>query len=342
MKAVKVYDVDDVRIEEIRIPTITSREALVKIQSCGICSGDVTPWYIRRKVPLVIGHEPTGIIEAVGEEVDNFSVGERVLLHHHAPCHRCRHCRRGNFTMCETWRESKLDPGGLAEYVRVPEINLRYDSLVLPDSVSFDDGTLIEPLACSVKAIERARIQPGDIVLIIGLGLMGILNGIVARQYGAKIVIGADRIPYRLKKGLEMGLDHVIDVQEQNLEKTVRELTNNIMADTVIVGPGSIPAMKMGLTCVGKGGIVLLFMASSQNDVLDFKPYDLYFRDISIVCSYSCGPHDTRMALDLIESGVVRSDEVITHRFPLSETQRGMELTATAQDSLKVLINVNQ
>ena len=197
MKAVKVYDVDDVRIEEIPIPTITSREALVKIQSCGICSGDVTPWYIRRKVPLVIGHEPTGIIEAVGEEVDNFSVGERVFLHHHAPCHRCRHCRRGNFTMCETWRESKLDPGGLAEYVRVPEINLRYDSLVLPDSVSFDDGTLIEPLACSVKAIERARIQPGDIVLIIGLGLMGILNGIVARQYGAKIVIGADSISFK-------------------------------------------------------------------------------------------------------------------------------------------------
>lgn len=341
MKAAKVYDIDDVRIEEMDTPAITARDALVKMRSCGICSGDVTPWYIRRKAPIVIGHEPTGVIEALGDEVEGLSVGDRVFIHHHAPCHRCRHCRRGNFTMCATWKKTRLDPGGAAEYVRVPEINLRYDTLVLPDSVSFDDGALIEPLACSVKAVERARIRPGDIVLVVGLGLMGILNGIVARHYGAKTVIGADRVPYRLEKALELGMDHVVDVREDDLKQSVQELTGGVMADAVIVGPGSVAAMQTGLTCVGKGGIVLLFMSSPEEDVLAFRPFDLYFNDVSIVCSYSCGPHDTRMALDLIEAGLVTSDQVVTHRFPLSETQRGMEVTAAARDSLKVLIDIN-
>ena len=341
MKAAKVYDIDDVRIEEMDTPAVTARDALVKMRSCGICSGDVTPWYIRRKAPIVIGHEPTGVIETLGGEVEGLSVGDRVFIHHHAPCYRCRHCRRGNYTMCATWRKTRLDPGGAAEYVRVPEINLRYDTLVLPDSVSFDDGALIEPLACSVKAVERARIRPGDIVLVIGLGLMGMLNGIAARRYGAKTVIGADSVPYRLGKALELGMDHVVDVGEHDLAESVRELTGGIMADVVIVGPGSIAAMQAGLTCVGKGGTVLLFMSPPEEDVLAFRPFDLYFNDVSIVCSYSCGPDDTRMALDLIEAGVVTSDQVVTHRFPLSETGRGMEVTAAAQDSLKVLIQIN-
>ncbi len=341
MKAAKIYDVDDIRIEDMATPAITARDALVKMRSCGICSGDVTPWYIRRKAPIVIGHEPTGVIEALGGEVEGLSVGDRVFIHHHAPCYRCRHCRRGNYTMCATWKKTRLDPGGAAEYVRVPEINLRYDTLVLPDSVSFDDGALIEPLACSVKAVERARIRPGDIVLVIGLGLMGMLNGIAARHYGAKTVIGADRVPWRLGKALELGMDHVVDVGEHDLAESVRELTGGIMADVVIVGPGSIAAMQAGLSCVGKGGTVLLFMSPPEEDVLAFRPFDLYFNDVSIVCSYSCGPNDTRTALDLIEAGVVTSEQVVTHRFPLSETRRGMEVTAAAQDSLKVLIQIN-
>lgn len=341
MKAAKVYDIDDIRIEEMATPVITAHDALVKMHSCGICSGDVTPWYIRRKAPIVIGHEPTGVIEKIGTEVEGLSVGDRVFIHHHAPCYRCRDCRRANYTMCATWKKTQLDPGGVAEYVRVPEINLRYDTLLLPDSVSFDDGALIEPVACSVKAVERARIRPGDIVLIIGLGLMGILNGIVARHYGAKTVIGADSVSYRLNKALELGFDHIVDVEEHDLAKSVREHTNGVMADTVIVGPGRIDAMQTGLTCVGKGGVVVLFMASPEKDVLALRPYDLYFKDVSIVCSYSCGPPDTRTALDLIESGIITSDQVVTHRFPMSETERGMEITAAAKDSLKVLIQIN-
>lgn len=159
--------------------------------------------------------------------------------------------------MCAAWKRSQLDPGGMAEFVRIPEINLRYDTLVLPDRVSFEDGTLIEPAACSVKAVERARVRPGDIVLIIGLGFMGILNAIVARHYGAKTIIGADKVPYRLQKARELGIDWVVNVAEEKLEEAVAAYTDGVKADIVIVGPGSVPAMKTGIACAGKGGTVL-------------------------------------------------------------------------------------
>ncbi|HIG48452.1 MAG TPA: sorbitol dehydrogenase [candidate division Zixibacteria bacterium] len=341
MKAAKIYDMDDIRIEDQPIPEIGPRDALVKMYRCGICSGDVTPWYIRRKAPIVVGHEPAGIIEALGDEVGSLSIGDRVFVHHHAPCYRCRHCRRSNFTMCATWKKTHLDPGGIAEYVRVPEINLRYDTLVLPDQVSFDDGTLIEPVACSVKAIEKVNIRPGDVVLIIGLGFMGQLNGMVARHYGAKTIIGADMVPYRLDKALELGMDHVVHVEQEDLTKAVEKLTDGFKADVVIVGPGSVPAMNSGLTCAGKGGTVLFFMSSPEDAVLSFKPFDIYFDEITIVCSYSCGPNDTRMALDLITSGVITADQVVTHRFPIEETEKGIQVTAAAGDSLKTLITIH-
>ncbi len=341
MKAAKIYDMDDIRIEDLPIPEIGPRDALVKMYRCGICSGDVTPWYIRRKAPIVVGHEPAGIIEALGDEVGSLSIGDRVFVHHHAPCYRCRHCRRSNFTMCATWKKTHLDPGGIAEYVRVPEINLRYDTLVLPDQVSFDDGTLIEPVACSVKAIEKVNIRPGDVVLIIGLGFMGQLNGMVARHYGAKTIIGADMVPYRLDKALELGMDHVVHVEQEDLTKAVEKLTDGFKADVVIVGPGSVPAMNSGLTCAGKGGTVLFFMSSPEDAVLSFKPFDIYFDEITIVCSYSCGPNDTRMALDLITSGVITADQVVTHRFPIEETEKGIQVTAAAGDSLKTLITIH-
>jgi len=341
MKAAKIYDMDDIRIEDLPIPEIGPRDALVKMYRCGICSGDVTPWYIRRKAPIVVGHEPAGIIEALGDEVESLSIGDRIFVHHHAPCYRCRHCRRSNFTMCATWKKTHLDPGGIAEYVRVPEINLRYDTLVLPDQVSFDDGTLIEPVACSVKAIEKVNIRPGDVVLIIGLGFMGQLNGMVARHYGAKTIIGADMVPYRLDKALELGMDHVVHVEQEDLTKAVEKLTEGFKADVVIVGPGSVPAMKTGLTCAGKGGTVLFFMSSPEDAVLSFKPFDIYFDEITIVCSYSCGPNDTRMALDLITSGVITADQVVTHRFPIEETEKGIQVTAAARDSLKTLITIH-
>ena len=172
MRAARLYDLHDIRVEELDVPSVGEREVLVKTIACGICSGDVLPWYIRRKAPLIFGHEPVGVVARVGAQVRDVRVGDRVFAHHHAPCFRCRFCRRGHYSQCATWRRSQIVPGGLAEYFLVPEENLA-DLLKLPDQLAWEDGVLIEPTACVVKSLRRAAVRAGEAVAVIGLGIMG-------------------------------------------------------------------------------------------------------------------------------------------------------------------------
>lgn len=338
MKAAVAYDFKDIRIEEMQVPKVGPREALVKISACGICSGDVMPWYIRKKAPIVLGHEPAGTVVEAGREVKGFKVGDRVAIHHHAPCFTCRFCKRGDFVQCDTWRKTKIVPGGIAEYVKISEENLVGDTLILPDGISMEDATLTEPTACVVKGFKRARIRQGDIVFISGLGTMGQLNVLLAKHYGAKMVIAADFNNYRCDYAKKMGADVVVNLKEQNLFETVRDATGGMMADIVVVGPSSIKAMEDGIRCCGKGGTVLLFTPTPKEDNLLINPHDIYFNEISLVPSYSCGPFDTREALELIEMGVVRAEKIVTHRFPLEKAGDAFNVTADAGDSIKTLV----
>ncbi|MFA4918927.1 MAG: alcohol dehydrogenase catalytic domain-containing protein [Thermodesulfovibrionales bacterium] len=338
MKVAKLYSFHDIRIEDVPIPRIGPRDALLKTKACGICSGDVMPWYIEQKAPLVLGHEPSGEIVEVGNEVTSFKVGDRVFTHHHAPCFTCRHCRRGDYVQCETWKNTKIEPGGISEYILIPEINLENDTLNLPDNLSFEDGTFIEPSACVVKALKRAKIRNGDTVLVIGLGVMGQLHILLSRKYGAERIIGADMIPFRLNKAKKFGADEVIDVSKNDLIDALKDLTNETMADLVIVGPNSAETMRQGLSAAGAGGKVVLFTPAKPGEQLTINPNDLYFKDINIITSYSCGPTDTADALDIIAEGTIRAEELITHRFRIEETAEAFRLTAEARDSLKAVI----
>ena len=263
MKVAKLYSFNDIRIEDIPIPEIGPGNALIKTHACGICSGDVMPWYIEKKAPVVIGHEPAGEIVELGSSLvtrhSSLSVGDRVFTHHHAPCFTCRFCRRGDYVQCETWKNTRIIPGGISEYILIPQINLENDTLRLPDTLSYEDGTLIEPTACVVKALKRAGIRRGDTVLVIGLGIMGQLNVLLARKYGADRVIGADMIAFRLNKAKELGADEVIDVSKDNLTDALRNLTDGIMADVVVVGPNSADAMKQGDRMCGRRRKSLIF-----------------------------------------------------------------------------------
>jgi L-iditol 2-dehydrogenase len=338
MKVARLYKFDDIRIEEMPIPEIGPGDALVRTAACGLCSGDVLPWYIEKKAPLVLGHEPVGMIVAVGSQVENFAVGDRVFVHHHAPCLSCRYCRRGYYSMCPTWRRSQLVPGGMAEFFLVPEHNLQRDTLKLPPDVTYDDGVLIEPTACVVKSLRRARVQTGDIVLVIGLGVMGLLHVLLARAYGAGTVIGADRVASRCERALRLGADYAVNVSRENLVEWVSMITEGIMADVVIVGPGSLEAMEAGLGCAGKGSTVLLFTPGVPGEMLAVEPYRLYMNEISLVASYSCGPNDTREALSLVQQGVVTAEKVVTDRFPIGETLLAYRRVAEAQDTIKAII----
>ena len=339
MRVARFYDFDDIRIEEAPVPEIGPRDALVRMSVCGICTSDTLPWYVRRKAPTVLGHEPSGTIVEVGESVEGFSVGDRVVIHHHAPCMVCRLCQRGHFSMCPTWKGSSLDPGGLSEFVRVPDLNLHTDTLILPEDLSFEDGALIEPVACVVQALKRrSRIRQGDRVLIIGLGIMGQILALVARHYRASLVVAADLVPYRLKKALELGADAVIDVAKEDLVRSLGSLTGGELADLVVVGPGSMAAIQSGLSAVGAGGTVLLFTPTEPGQDLPVDTYDLYARDITLTGSYSCGPPDMREAMDLVTLGVVTAQKLVTHRFPLDQVSAGFQTVAEAKESVKTLI----
>jgi L-iditol 2-dehydrogenase len=338
LKIARLYSFNDIRIEDIPIPEIGSGDALMRTKASGICSGDVMQWYIEKKAPLVLGHEPAGEIVEIGKDVRSFKRGDRVFVHHHAPCFVCRYCKRGDYVQCATWKNTKIIPGGISEYILIPETNLKNDTLALPDSLSYEDGTLIEPTACVIKALRRADIRRGDIILIIGLGVMGQLNILLAKTYGADKIIGADMVPFRLEKAKEFGADEVIDISKDNLIDSLKYLTDGAMADLVIVGPNSVDAMRQGISATGAGGKVLFFTPAKPDEQLKIYPNDLYFRDINIITSYSCGPTDTACALELIEQGIVRAEKLITHKFPIEQTAEAFRITTEARDSLKTVI----
>ncbi len=336
MQVARLYDFGDIRVEESARPEVGPDDILVRARACGICSGDIMPWYIRRKAPLVLGHEPVGVVEEAGAAVRDFRPGDRVFVHHHAPCFECAACRRGEYVQCPTWRATNIRPGGMAEFFLVGAANQR-DTLRLPEGVADADGVLVEPAACVVKSLRRSGLRPGETILIIGLGIMGMMHAKLARHLGAGMVIGADLFERRAARAKELGADHGLVVSGDNLVEQVREITHGAMADVVIVGPGTSKAIATGIAAAGKGATVVQFTATPPEDELIIKPHDLYFNETRLIPSYSCGPEETREALRLVERGVISAADLVTHRFPLA---RIVEAYATAQkpEALKVIV----
>jgi len=338
MKVAKLYDYLDVRIEDAPVPQIGPGEALVRARACGICSGDVVPWYIRKKAPLVFGHEPVGEIVAVGSGVTHFSTGTRVFVHHHAPCLDCRACRRGEYVQCPTWRATQIEPGGMAEYFRVPATNLANDTLAIPDHLTDADAALVEPTACVVKSLDRAGVVAGASVLIIGLGVMGQLHVVLARHLGARQIVAADLFEARCARARELGADVVIDATAQDTRSAVLAATQGEGAEIVIAGPATTDAIELAIGCAARGATVIQFMGTPPGTSLSISTNDLYFREIRLVPSYSCGPLETRTALRLISEGIVHAGQVVTHRFPLTEAGRAYEIAATNRAAIKTLV----
>ncbi len=338
MKVACLYSFKDIRIEDMPLPEIGDSEALVRVRASGICSGDVMPWYIEKKAPLVLGHEPAGEIVRIGKGVEEFMVGDRVFVHHHAPCMSCPFCMRGDYVQCSKWKEMGIEPGGVAEYIRITENTLKRDTLKLPEGISYEDATLIEPVACVVKSFKRSRIKKGDTVAVLGMGVMGMIHILLARHYGAEKVIGIDRVPFRLNKARELGADLVIDFVKSDVVAEIKDNTEKGGVDVVIVGPNSVQAMMDGLRVVAPGGTVVFFTPAKPGEMLQIDPNELYFKDITLTTSYSCGPDDTKEALRLIEKGLIRAEHVVTHIFRIEDTRKAYQMVADAGDSLKALI----
>ena len=329
------YAPGDLRLEEVPLPPLGRGEMLVRIKACGLCPGEVMDWYMARKAPVPLGHEPVGEVVEVTDGVA-FRPGDRVFVHHHAPCLVCRFCRRGDFVHCATWRPRRLLPGGLATHAIVQAPAVAADVVRVPESLSDDSATFIEPLACVVKSVRRARVREGDRVVVIGLGVMGMLHLLVLRASAAPgQLLAADRVPERLARGVGIA-DVVIDTSRTPLAEAVARATNG-GADVVIVGPGSVEALEAGRMTVAPGGTLVVFTPTPPDVVWPIRMHEVFFNETTIVPSYSAGPNDTREAVRLLAGGL-SVEPLITHRLPLADTGEGYALVRAAGPALKVVV----
>ena len=341
MRVAMYYNNRDVRLEEIPTPQIGPGELLVKVLASGICGSDVMEWYRIKKAPRVLGHEIAGEIVEVGKGVDRYKISDRVFVSHHVPCNTCQYCLNGFHTLCDTLRRTNFDPGGFAEYLRVPRINVDRGVFVLPYEISFEDGVFIEPLACVLRGQRIARLRPGQRVFVIGSGISGVLHIALARASGARWIIASDIDEYRLKAAKKFGADEVIEAREVSPAK-IREINHGQLADLVIVCAGTISAYLQALQSVDRGGIVLCFAPLEPGLNFVFPFFDFWNDGVSLLSTYGGSPFDITTAIDLIRAQHLPLRGMITHRLPLAETGVGFQLVVDAKDSIKVIIEPHQ
>ncbi|HUY11359.1 MAG TPA: alcohol dehydrogenase catalytic domain-containing protein [Candidatus Dormibacteraeota bacterium] len=321
MQVAMLRSVDEIGIETMPIPTLRSGELLVRTRAAGICSGDIMAWYVARKAPLVLGHEPAGEIVEVGpgdaprdENGKRFVVGDRVFVHHHAPCFSCDACARKHYVQCATWRATRIDPGAIAQYFRVPRENVR-DTLRLPAKLAFVEGSLVEPLACVVKSLRRGGLVESDRVLCIGLGVMGLMHVALAVQRAAH-VIGSDPIAQRRAVAQRFG---ATAVTPEELPAALAAIGDGSGADLVICGPGTPQALKAAQAACAPGGRIVMFAPLEPGAQFDLDPANFYFGDRQLIASYSCGPDDTRAALALLAADIVSAERLGATLHPFEE-----------------------
>ena len=336
MRVAMYYNNRDIRVEEMPVPTVGPGELLVRTHASGICGSDLMEWYRVKKAPLVLGHEIAGEVAQVGEGVVDYKLGDRVFVSHHVPCMTCRYCQRGHHAVCDTLRATHFDPGGFSEYIRVPKINVQLGTFILPEELSFEEGTFIEPLGCVARGQRFAGLQSDQTVLVIGSGISGLLHVQLARAQGAR-VLATDISEYHLRAAREMGAHATIHATE-NVPNRVRELNEGRLADLVIVCTGAPPAVTQALHSVERGGTLLFFAPTADGVTVALPLFDYWRNEISVLTTYAAAPQDIAQSIGLLRARRVRVRELITHRLGLTETPKGFELMTHGQECIKIII----
>jgi L-iditol 2-dehydrogenase len=309
----------------------------VKVKASGICGSDVMEWYRIKKAPRILGHEITGDIVEIGKNVKKYRIGDRVFVSHHVPCNTCRFCLNNQHTLCHTLHSTNFYPGGFAEYLRVPEINVDRGVFVLPKEMSYDEGVFIEPLACVVRGLKTAEMKPEQIVLVLGSGISGLLQIKLAKAWKAGKILATDVEEYRLKAAKKFGADAVIHAKD-DVPEQVKKHNDGKLADLVILCTGVPSAVKQALKSVDSGGTILFFAPIEPGLEIPFPLFDLWNKQIKMVSTYAGSPEDINSAIDLIKSKKVNVVDMISHKLPLSDATKGFLLVAKAQESMKVIL----
>lgn len=344
MRVAMYYANDDVRLEQRPAPSAGPGEIVVRIESSGICGSDVMEWYRIHRVPLVLGHEIAGLVIETGRGVRGFKRGDRVVVAHHVPCGKCRYCRAGHETVCDTLRATNFDPGGFCESVRVPRINVEKGTFRIPRSVTFDEATFVEPLACVLRGqrlagIGRRRLDREKTVLVLGSGMSGLLHIRAAKAAGVRRVIATDVHRYRLSAAKRSGADIALNGGALSAD-ALKKINDGRLADLVIICASATGVFAQALRSVERGGTVLFFAAAGKGAAVELAINDLFWRnEVTLVSSYAGSPQDHRDALAMIASKRIDCAAMISHTFGLADTVKGFALVAGAGASMKVVIH---
>jgi len=338
MKVGVYYNNSDVRLEEQPVPEVGDDDILIKVMASGICGSDLLEWYRVKRAPLVLGHELTGKIVETGKNIKKFKVGDRVFSTHHVPCGECRYCLTDHETACEVFQDTNnFEPGGFSQFLKVSGRSIKTGTLKLPDDISYETGTFIEPLATVVRAFRTIDIKPGESIMIFGAGLAGILFVKLAKVLGAGNIIVSDINEYRMTMAKKAGAGLTLPF-EKDIPQFIKT-NNGRLADKVVISTGALTAAEAALKCVDKGGTVLFFAVSKPGIAIDFNPY--WRNDISFKTCYGAAPLDNNQALELLRTGAVSVDDMITHRFKIDDICDAFKTAALPDYNLKVIIEPN-
>src|SRR5450432_2108235 len=336
--------VNDVRLETVPVPEIAPGEILVKVHTCGICGTDLKKIATgSHSAPRIFGHETSGVVAAVGAKVNQYAPGDRVMVFHHIPCGRCYYCLHKTFAQCETYKKvgctAGFEPsgGGFAEYVRVMDWIVEKGTVRIPDGVSFAQACFVEPVNTCLKGIERMALAPGDTVLVIGQGPIGIILSVLAKRAGAR-VITSDLYSQRLTISKDFGLENSIDASRTDPVQEVRMQTEGRGADAAILAVGANSLIKTAMDAVRPGGRVLLF-AQTQHGEAVFDPAAVCVDEKTLIGSYSASVDLQDESVRFVMGGEMALEKLISHRFPLAQAAEALELAAHPQPgSMKIVI----
>ena len=342
MKAAVVKSNSNIEIKNIENQSVGPGDILVKMRACGICGSDVEKVFGKYGQPSMrLGHEPAGTIMEVGSEISNFSVGDRVFTHHHVACYSddCHECNHGHETMCKKYYESNLEPCGLADEYIVPEWNVKHGGVLkIPDSMSFEDAAMIEPLACCIRAWNKFTHKNNDSIAVLGIGPTGIMHALLAKIYGFEKIFCLDFNEFRLDFAKKFEAITINSGNTNALEQ-IKSETVNQGVDVVIVATSSLNALKDAVTFVRKGGTIVMFGVPSKGAIIDLDMSEIYSKGITIVNSYAASDFDTKEALEKISNKQINVSQLITHKYNLQECQEAFVHAKSGYNAMKIIIS---
>lgn len=342
MKAVSVIGKGLVSVEEVTAPKLMEDgDILIKMHACGVCGSDLEKVYGQYGMSSAkLGHEPSGEVINVGKSVNDFNVGDRVFIHHHVACYSCYFCRHGDYTMCDMYQKSNITPCGLSEQILVPEWNVSHGGVIrLPDTVTFDEASFIEPLGCCIRALNKCNFQKGDDIAIIGSGPAGIMHVKLAKAFGAGKIIVLDINDFRMNFVKKYGDVHIFNsITDKDLTRKIKDLTGHRGVDLSIVATGSTKALIQSFEITRKGGKIMLFGVPSKGSEIPIDVSKIYSNEQSLISCYAASEIETNQALKLITEKRIDVKQLITHRFSINRADEAIRCAHEANDAMKVIV----